>query len=314
MLCCPLPQKSAGALTVNKKTILLTVFGVVLAGLAVIQFIPAPAVVVPDQLPPGQRDGHRLLNFEGISNFRDIGGYTTEQGKTVKWGTLYRSGTLAHATPSDLQALSSLSLHTLIDFRSSAEKEEEPNRLPEPAAFEVVEIPTLDGGDNSVADEVMQRIDTGDFAGFDPDAFMLSANRQFAVTFAPQYREFLRTVIAAEGAPVAWHCSAGKDRTGFAAAILLRILGVPKETVLSDYMLSKQYALDARRTDLLLIRLFKGEEAAEKIGVHLGVERAWLEAGFDEIDKHYGGFDTYVRDGLGLSANDIATLRRELLR
>ncbi|MEP1593412.1 MAG: tyrosine-protein phosphatase, partial [Halieaceae bacterium] len=192
----------------NKKTLLLSVFGVVLAGLAVIQFIPAPAIVVPDQLPVAQRSDHRLLNFEGISNFRDLGGYATEQGKTVKWGVLYRSGTLAHATPSDLNALSSLSLQSLIDFRSSAEKEEEPNRLPEPVGFEVVEIPTLDGGDNSVADEVMRRIDTGDFADFDPDAFMLAANRQFAVTFAPQYREFLQTVIAANGAPVAWHCSA----------------------------------------------------------------------------------------------------------
>ncbi|MEP1594388.1 MAG: tyrosine-protein phosphatase, partial [Halieaceae bacterium] len=76
---------------------------------------------------------------------------------------------------------------------------------------------------------------------------------------------------------------------------------------------SKQYALDARRTDLLLIRLFKGEEAAEKIGVLLGVERAWLEAGFEEIDRQYGDFDTYVSDGLGLSETDIAALRKELL-
>lgn len=225
----PAVDNNRRGLTVNKKNVLFSVFGVVLAGLAVIQFIPAPAVVVPDQLPVAQRSDHRLLNFEGISNFRDLGGYTTGQGKTVKWGTLYRSGTLAHATPSDLTALSSLSLHSLIDFRSSAEKEEEPNRLPEPVGFEVIEIPTLDGGDNSVADEVMRRIDTGDFTDFDPDAFMLAANRQFAVTFAPQYREFLQTVIAAGGAPVAWHCSAGKDRTGFAAAILLRILGVPEE-------------------------------------------------------------------------------------
>ena len=313
MLCCTLSTIDAGILRVNKKNLSLALLGFVLAGLAVIQFIPSAPVVIPEQLPAAQRSEHRLLNFEGISNFRDLGGYATSDGRTVKWGRLYRSGTLAHATPADLNAVRQLQLTTLIDFRSAAEKEEEPNRLPDPTEFAVVEIPTLDGGDNSVAEEVMQRIETGDFADFDPDSFMLAANQQFAATYTPKYREFMQTVLAANGTPVAWHCSAGKDRTGFAAAILLRILGVPTETVLNDYMLSKQYAVDARRNDLRLLRLFKGKEAADKLGSLLGVERAWLEAGFSEIDERYGSFDRYVSEGLQLSAADIAALRKHLL-
>jgi len=142
---------------------------------------------------------------------------------------------------------------------------------------------------------------------------MLEANRHFASRFTPQYRQFLRTVVAAEGAPVLWHCSAGKDRAGFAAAILLRILGVPADVVLADYSLSKDYTLAARKNDLLLLRLFKGSEAADKLEVIMGVEPEWLAAGFAEIDARYGSFDNYVRDALELSDADVNRLRSTLL-
>ena len=281
--------------------------------IGIIQFIPSPPVSIPAQLPLEQREASRVLNFEGIHNFRDIGGYPTRDGRTVKWGALYRSGTLHEASPSDLGYLQQLKLHTMVDFRSTAEKEEEPDQLPDPVGFQVVEIPTLDGGDNSVANEIMARIDSGDFSDFEPESFMLEANRHFASRFTPQYRQFLQTVLAAEGEPVLWHCSAGKDRAGFAAAILLRILGVEPDVVVQDYALSKQYALDARKRDLMLLRLTKGAEAADKLEVIMGVEPEWLQAGFDQIDIDYGSFDNYVRDGLGLSEQDVARLRALLL-
>ena len=160
----------------------------------------------------------------------------------------------------------------------------------------------------------MERVDSGDFDGFDPDRFMLQANRQFASEFTPQFRQFISTVLEADGAPVAWHCSAGKDRTGYAAAILLRILGVPADVVLQDYMASKQHALDARRNQLLLLRLFKGEEASDKLAVMMGVEAAWLRAAFEEIDSRWGNFDHYVSQGLELDKADINRLRKNLLQ
>jgi protein-tyrosine phosphatase len=281
--------------------------------MAVIQFIPSAPVIVPAGLPPEQREAHRLLGFEGIVNFRDLGGYPAEDGKQVAWGKLYRSGTLAHTSRADLQALGQLKLATLIDFRSAAEKEEEPNVLPDPPGFEVVEIPTLDEGNEALLGEVMERIDSGDFNGFDPNKFMLEANRQFAGQFTPEFRRFFETILAADGAPVAWHCSAGKDRTGYAAAILLRILGVPQEVVMADYMASRELALEARKSQLMLLRLFKGEEAAEKLSVMMGVEEAWLRAAFTEIDRRWGSFDAYVTEGLQLTPQDIARLRSRLL-
>ena len=297
----------------NKKKLFWSAFTVLVLIFGVIQFVPSPPLVIPSQLPTDQREAHRLLNFEGIANFRDLGGYPSDSGKQVKWGTLYRAGTLAHSSDADLRNLGQLQLVSLIDFRSSQEKEEEPNRLPDPTGFTVVEIPTLDDGNKALVGDIMARIDSGNFDGFDPNLAMMTANRQFATEFTPQFRHFIRTVLEADGAPIVWHCSAGKDRTGFAAAILLRILGTPRDIVMQDYMASREHALEARKSQLLLLRVFKGEEAADKLAIMMGVEEAWLNAAFEEIDAQWGSFDNYVSQGLLLSSADIQRLRKNLL-
>lgn len=300
-------------MSLNRKTLFWSAFALLTLIMGVIQFIPSAPVLVPSQLPPEERTAHRLLNFEGIANFRDLGGYETEDGRHTRWGVMYRSGNFSTASRSDNAVLTSLGLASLVDFRSAAEKEEEPNQLPDPLPFALVEIPTLDGGDHSVADEIIARIESGDFADFDPDAFMITANRMFATNFTPQFSEFIQIVLNAKGQPVAWNCSAGKDRTGFAAAILLRILGVPMETILADYTLSKEYALAARQKELMMLRLFKGDEVADKLAVLLSVEKPWLEASFEEIDKQYGSFDAYIEQALGLGPADVQQLRNSLL-
>jgi len=297
----------------NKKTVFWSFITVAALAIAAIQFVPAPALVIPAQLPAAQRADHRLLNFEGIVNFRDLGGYPAADGRQVKWGVLYRSANFAGSSKDDLEGLKQLHLKTLVDFRSSLEKEEEPNYLPDPSGFRVVEIPTLDDGNNEMAKDIMARIESGDFDGFDPNELMTTANRQFATQFTPQFRQFIQEVLAADGAPIVWHCTAGKDRTGFAAAILLRILGVPQEVVMQDYLASKQSALEDRKSQLLLLRVFKGEEAADKLAVLMGVEASWLDAAFEQIDTSWGSFDNYVHEGLGLSDEDIARLQATLL-
>jgi len=297
----------------NKKKLFWSAFTVLVLIFGVIQFVPSPPLVIPSQLPTDQREAHRLLNFEGIANFRDLGGYPSDSGKQVKWGTLYRAGTLAHSSDADLRNLGQLQLVSLIDFRSSQEKEEEPNRLPDPTGFTVVEIPTLDDGNKALVGDIMARIDSGNFDGFDPNLAMMTANRQFATEFTPQFRQFIRTVLETDGAPIVWHCSAGKDRTGFAAAILLRILGTPRDIVMQDYMASREHALEARKSQLLLLRVFKGEEAADKLAIMMGVEQAWLNAAFEEIDAQWGSFDNYVSQGLLLSSADIQRLKENLL-
>ena len=297
----------------KKQRILKWILPFLLVIFAVVQFIPTPPVIIPADLPADQREAHRVLKFEGVVNFRDLGGYKTTDNHTIKWGKLYRSGTFANTSRADLVALQKLKLSTLIDFRSAAEKHEEPNVLPDPVGFRVVEIPTLDDGNKAMVGEIMQRIESGNFEGFDPDHFMLEANTQFASEFTPQFTKFIHTILDANGSPVVWHCSAGKDRTGFSSAVLLKILGVPQSTIIADYMMSKEYALAGRKTELRMLRLFKGNEAADKLTIMMGVEESWLQAAFDEIDRQWGDFDNYVHTGLQLTAEDVAQLKNTLL-
>jgi protein-tyrosine phosphatase len=296
-----------------KKVGLWGAFAGLLVAFAAIQFVPDKPVVVPATLPPGEREQHRLLEFEGVANFRDLGGYATSDGRRVRWGRLYRSGNFAAATSADQRALNGLGLVNLIDFRSEFEKAEEPNRLLDPVEFEITEIPILDAGNQAMVEQLTARIESGDFGDFDPDAFMLTANAEFTSKYTGQLAAFMQEILDADGAPVVWHCTAGKDRTGIAAALLLRILGVPQATVVDDYMLSKDQALQARRFDLFMLDLFKGQEAADKVRLLLGVEERWLAAAFARIDQDWGDFDSYRRQGLGVSDDEVARLQAALL-
>jgi len=253
----------------------------------------------------------RVLPFKGASNFRDLGGYANTEGRSIRWGKLYRSGHLAKLRNGDLRRLERLQIHTLIDFRSRMERERDPDRLPSGHHIRLLELPVLDKG-NTMLQEIRRRLTRSDFVGFDPDARMAEAYRQFATTFVEQYRQFAHALLDADGAPVLWHCTAGKDRAGFAAALTLRLLGVPPAVVMQDYLLSGSY-LSPSRTLLLLIRLTRGAQASRSIRALMEVREHWMLGAFQAIDEHWGNFERYVREGLALSRADVAQLRQALL-
>jgi protein-tyrosine phosphatase len=271
-------------------------------------------IPLPRNLPAGRREPGRRIPFDGPGNLRDLGGYRAADGRTVRWGALYRSDHLGRLSRRDLRQLRRLELATIVDFRSGAERAATPNRLPPGHAIRVVELPVFDDG--SAADlehELRTRLARGDLAGIDAASMMVEVNRRLVAEFTPVYRRFLAELLAAAGAPVLFHCTAGKDRTGFAAAIVLRLLGVPEQTMVADYMRSKGYSLAARRRELLLLRLLKGRTVTALVRGFLGVETAYLQAAFEAIDRTYGSFEAYARDGLGLGAAEIARLREALL-
>jgi len=133
-----------------------------------------------------------------------------------------------------------------------------------------------------------------------------------ATEHTSQYRQFVQAVLAAEGKPVLWHCTAGKDRTGVGAAIILRLLGVADEIIINDYLLSRKYVDQLRRLKLFL-RITRGKKAVEIVNTLLLVDRSWIQAAFETIDKQWGSFDQYVSEVLDLTAGDIAQLRGTLL-
>jgi protein-tyrosine phosphatase len=213
---------------------------------------------------------------------------------------------------SDLGRFERLGIDTIIDFRSDQEREKDPNRLPDSLYLRAISIPILDPSTSSWADDLKTAIQTREFQNFDASEKMREWYQDLAVGHVGQFRQFIHGVLNAKGAPVLWHCTAGKDRTGFAAAILLRVLGVRQEIVEKDYLLSAKYA-DQRKALIWMLRLSRGKEAAEVIQTFFQVEREWIKAAFQAIDAHWGNFETYSHEAIGLSANQINLLRDQLL-
>jgi len=250
----------------------------------------------------------RRLDFTGAKNFRDLGGYRTVDGRAVIWGILYRSDQLQKLTNADLNYLTALVLDRIIDFRAAHEKEEAPDRIPSNSDIRIVEIPILDSSTEVWRDTHDQLI-KDNLKNIDSVKSMIETNIELATRFTPQMRQFVHELFSASGRPVLFHCAAGKDRTGFAAAILLRILGVPLEVVMEDYLLSNQYYLSAHSWSLFLIRLMKGKRFSNVVKGFLEVRPAYLCAAFEAIDREFGSFEKYVHNGLGLTEQDIKHLR-----
>jgi protein-tyrosine phosphatase len=250
----------------------------------------------------------RHLGLEGAPNFRDLGGYATSGGQHVKWGLFYRSDNLAHLTESDLAKVSKLGIRLVCDFRSAPERQAEPDRLPTANPPAVAELPI--GAESFMVKDLRERIASGDLEGIDLREMMLEANRQFATSFAPQYAAMFERISRPENLPALVHCTAGKDRAGFASAVILTLLGVPRETVVSDFLLTNHYTESATERRLWMIRLFSLFRAdTDALQPLFGVEPEYLQAAFDAIEKQHGDFDTYRRAALGIDDAELAAFR-----
>jgi protein-tyrosine phosphatase len=250
----------------------------------------------------------RHLALEGAPNFRDLGGYETSDGHHVKWGLLFRSDNLAHLTDADLERVAELGIQLVCDFRSEPEKQSEPDRLPERDPPTTAAFPI--GAESFMVKDLRSRIASGDLEGLDLRAMMIEGNRQFATTFAPQYAAMFERIMQPENLPALVHCTAGKDRAGFASALVLSLLGVPRETVMSDFLLTNFYTAAATEKRLRMIKLFSLFRAdTDALRPLFGVEPEYLEAAFEAIEKEHGDFDAFRREALGVDDAELAAFR-----
>ncbi len=247
----------------------------------------------------------RYLRLSGTKNLRDIGGYSTNDNRTVKWGALYRSDALHKLTDADLNVLKALKIGLVVDFRAEHEVEREPDRLPDGARLLNL---YMEDSSTKVWHEARNEM-TRNMKTLDPVEYMVQTNVELAGKFTPGYRQFFRELLNSNGNPVLFHCAAGKDRTGFAAAVILRILGVSPEIAMQDYLLTNDYLLSAFKRELFMARLLKGKKFAEGIRGFMRADERYLSAAFDQLEKDHGAFENYVQNGLGLNDPDIARLK-----
>ncbi|MFJ4715100.1 tyrosine-protein phosphatase [Streptomyces sp. NPDC088785] len=253
--------------------------------------------LVPDR-GRGLHLADRLVKLDGAVNFRDAGGYRTADGHWVKMGEIYRSDALDRLTPADLAKLERLGIGTDFDLRMASERSAAPDRVPAGTSYVVADV--LAG---SPAHTAMPTTEAEAVA-------MMTDGEKYMVSGASAKAAY-GTVFAgiADGDGVLFHCTAGKDRTGWANAALLTALGVPRETVLADYLASNDYRAAANAAALASMP----PEQAKVYKPLLDVRTAYLNSGFAEVRDAYGSFAGYERRGLGLSARDVRDLKRDLL-
>jgi protein-tyrosine phosphatase len=250
--------------------------------------------------------------FERIANFRDLGGHTTRDGARVRHGRLFRSGHLAHATDADLELLAALGIQRVFDFRNPADIDADGNdRLPEGTRHHRLPMPNpapardLRSLIQSAQPDEMEAL----FGNGRAEAMMADSAAELVHERSDVYTEFMAELAGPEALPALFHCSAGKDRAGWAGSLVLLALGVDEDQVVEQYLLSNRNLKGIRK------RLDGDRNASwgEYLRPFLEVRVEYIRSSFAAVQQKWGSFDRYLVEGLSITDEQRARLRESLL-
>jgi protein-tyrosine phosphatase len=255
-----------------------------------------------------------------VANLRDLGGTPLPGGRSVRSGLLFRSGQLDRMDAASDPSVAALGLRTVVDFRTRAEREARPDRLPE-------------GGRLLLADVLADQVDSGrmpaaarlrrlladpavaerELGGGRGGEMFADIYRTFVTTDSARssYRAFLNEVADPDAGPLLFHCTAGKDRTGWAATVVLTLLGATQEVVEAEY-LSVNAAVREAFAPLVEGFTLQGGQPETALSI-IGVVPEYLAAALDEVDARYGSMEKYVREGLGVTSAALERIRERLI-
>jgi protein-tyrosine phosphatase len=246
------------------------------------------------------------IPLKGACNFRDIGGYQTDNGRTIKNGMIYRSGHLAHLSKSDLKQLEPLGIKLVIDLRSPAEREHHPTRLPANHRSKIIHQSFHDG----VTDikTLYRKVFNGTLGEFDFYQFILAEYKRYIIEHVNEITEIFKLLQNPDNYPLLIHCNGGKDRTGTMIALILFALGVDKKDVFHNYMLSHTYMEQYVKSSLFkikLLSLFRANVTQLKPAMETHSE--YLQTAIDTIETNHDSIQSYI-DYLGVDSSSRALL------
>jgi protein-tyrosine phosphatase len=253
----------------------------------------------------------RQLSLQGTPNFRDLGGYETQQGRRLRWGKLYRSSKLSELTDHDIKYVNRLGVTLICDFRQVIEQELEPTLLGDNRHTQLASLPVAPGSSQNFIENLHQGIIAVD----DAAGFMTQINREFVVNQMPQYAAMFRLLLMGDQS-VLIHCASGKDRTGFGAALILDVLGVGEEAIVDDYLLTNKY-LPVDEEVERLSKQFTDHTGAgvskEVLRPMLEVRPEYIRACFEEIRRRYQSREHFFETALDLDNIKLEELRARYL-
>ena len=269
----------------------------------------------------------QFIPVNGIINARDLGGYIMQDGRRLRDGAFIRAAHLADATDEDLQYLSSIPIAKVIDFRKDIEMNGKTDRMVPGAEYIRLEI-DASGKIVSQATEDEKRLFTGSkqfdvkkfmvMAAFNPMAQKIAQLMYPNLTNDPecqkQFSLFFRLILETENGAILYHCTQGKDRTGFASALILAALGADRDTIVADFdATNRVYEEDVRQCCQNVCLMGGKEKEIATVKSFLGANTDNFIKALDSIDKDYGSIEAYLKGPIGLTDKDILTLRERYL-
>lgn len=249
----------------------------------------------------------RLVPLEGGINFRDLGGYRSDDGREVRWRTLFRCGHLSNLTERDIATLTAWRVTHIHDFRRQDEQQRNPSR---PMNARLYNDYAISVGSLS---RFWEYLGSGQLNAESAHQLVVDSYRNCVDDVAPHYARLFQALLANEGRATIFHCAAGKDRTGMAAALILSALGVPRDVVIDDYLLTLEHFDSTRLLETVEQHLRKARvEYWERSWLmpYCGVHRDNIEAFLAGIEARYDSVTCYLQRALGLSRTDIEAVQR----
>lgn len=263
------------------------------------------------------------ISFEKLNNTRDLGQFTTEDGRRIRPRRLLRSGNLHSLSLEDRAILQNdYQLKIVVDFRTETEKDAEPDTKIGKVQYEW--LPILDEATMGISREQESSKDglkmLADFLmrpGFDAKEYMKNTYKQLVLSdfSRKQYRRFFDILMdAPEDGAVLWHCSAGKDRVGIGTALLLTALGVPREDIIDDYLATNTFYSDTLNRMIGVMTEKAGtKDIIPKVDAFFSVSPVYIEAVFDIIQDDFGGIDAFLENEMGLTQERRTALKEKYL-
>ena len=254
------------------------------------------------------------MDFEKLNNTRDLGGIAATDGKKIACGRLIRSGRLGIGSEEDIRKIGDL-VSAVVDFRSDNEISETPD--PEIKGVESFHIPIIEDLAAGVSRDQKSDEEAFMMLANDPDGalkYMCKTYEGFVTSESALegYRRFVDLLLEGKEKAILWHCTAGKDRAGFATVIVLEMLGVDRETIIQNYLKTNDFIENDinRMVGMFFKMTGSGDKGTENaLRYMFSARREYLEAAFDCIEHKYGDFKGFLIEGLGLSEEDIARMR-----
>jgi len=251
-------------------------------------------------------------HFAGLSNFRDMGGYVTVDGRRMKRGILYRSEDLSRLTREDQQNLQHYGIRLICDLRTPQERKSKPARLPDAAQPQMVHIPIYPHENYSHWQVFAFLFGKSGAEGF--DQYARTFYRRMLHEHRSQIREIFALLAEEEHWPALIHCTGGRDRTGFITALIQLVAGVPKAAVLEEYLLTNQYYAERMEKFIRLMRaLTLYQVTPERMRHIMWVRREFLESVLDEMAQVWGTVENYLVEGCGIEREKLLDFRARLL-